>query len=91
MFGLLELAYSKAYFLLDFLCAPGFSLGLSLKNQQPLWAKELVSWDIHSVFPYIFLTRFLACDGHYFVCWMDVQSLFGVGVPWPIGFDLCYW
>ncbi|OXC66991.1 hypothetical protein AYX13_04443 [Cryptococcus neoformans] len=24
-----------------FLCAPGYSLGLSLKNQQPLWAKEL--------------------------------------------------
>ncbi|KIR68544.1 hypothetical protein I314_00965 [Cryptococcus bacillisporus CA1873] len=25
----------------NFLCAPGFSLGLSLRNQQPLWAKEL--------------------------------------------------
>jgi hypothetical protein len=40
----------------DFLCCPGFALMLSLRNQQPLWAKELVSDRSH------YLSAFRAFD-----------------------------
>lgn len=65
----------------DFLCAPGYSLGLSLRNQQPLFAKELPVMVIISCAGW--------CTNHFaaraFVNRSDITSMLGSFVVGLLG------
>ena len=77
-----------------FLCCPGYSFALSLRNQQPLFAKELVSPN-RQIHPSLYRSSLLAfAPAHHGPIrrgWLVLESLFLQGLPRQIRHDLCHW
>lgn len=76
-----------------FLIVPGYSFWLSLRQSQPILAKELVSSQhvTGGLARYLFPSSLSACNGLDLVRRVECEPLFCQGIPQPCRYHLCHW